>query len=34
MNTADVDPEVLLTDYSLVFQDVALFDDAVVATIR
>lgn len=29
-----VDPEVLLTDYSMVFQDVVLFDDTVMENIR
>ena len=31
---ATVDPEVLLTDYSMVFQDVVLFDDTVMENIR
>ena len=30
---ATVDPEVLLTDYSMVFQDVVLFDDTVMENI-
>ena len=29
-----VDPEVLLSDYSMVFQDVVLFDDTVMENIR
>ena len=29
-----MDPEVLLTDYSMVFQDVVLFDDTVMENIR
>ncbi|WP_026497948.1 ABC transporter ATP-binding protein [Butyrivibrio sp. WCD2001] len=33
-NIAAVDPEVLLTDYSMVFQDVVLFDDTVMENIR
>lgn len=31
---SSVDPEVLLTDYSMVFQDVVLFDDTVMENIR
>ena len=34
VDIADVDPEVLLTDYSMVFQDVVLFDDTVMENIR
>ncbi|MGN0034524.1 MAG: ATP-binding cassette domain-containing protein [Coriobacteriales bacterium] len=34
MDIATVDPEVLLGDYSMVFQDVTLFDDTVMANIR
>ena len=34
MNIAGIDPEVLLTDYAMVFQDVTLFDDTVMANIR
>ena len=34
INIRDVDPEVLLTDYSMVFQDVVLFDDTVRENIR
>ncbi|MBE6472635.1 MAG: ABC transporter ATP-binding protein [Coriobacteriaceae bacterium] len=34
VDIATVDPEVLLTDYSMVFQDVTLFDDSVMANIR
>lgn len=34
VDIATVDPEVLLTDYSMVFQDVTLFDDTVMANIR
>ncbi|MBQ8162020.1 MAG: ABC transporter ATP-binding protein [Clostridia bacterium] len=34
VNIARVDPEVLLTDYSMVFQDVTLFDDTVMENIR
>ena len=34
MDIATVDPEVLLTDYSMVFQDVVLFDDTVMENIR
>ncbi|MBO4299561.1 MAG: ABC transporter ATP-binding protein, partial [Clostridia bacterium] len=34
VNIADIDPEVLLTDYSMVFQDVVLFDDNVMENIR
>ena len=34
VNIADIDPEVLLTDYAMVFQDVTLFDDTVMANIR
>lgn len=30
----DIDPEVLLSDYSMVFQDVVLFDDTVMENIR
>ena len=34
MDIKTVDPEVLLTDYSMVFQDVVLFDDTVMENIR
>ena len=34
VNIADIDPEVLLSDYSMVFQDVVLFDDTVMENIR
>ena len=34
MNIAAIDPEVLLADYSMVFQDVTLFDDTVMENIR
>ena len=34
VDIAGVDPEVLLSDYSMVFQDVTLFDDTVMANIR
>ena len=34
VNIATVDPEVLLSDYSMVFQDVTLFDDTVMENIR
>lgn len=34
VNIAGIDPEVLLTDYAMVFQDVTLFDDTVMANIR
>lgn len=34
VDVSTVDPEVLLTDYSMVFQDVTLFDDTVMANIR
>ncbi len=34
VDIASVDPEVLLGDYSMVFQDVTLFDDTVMANIR
>ena len=34
VDIAAVDPEVLLTDYSMVFQDVVLFDDTVMENIR
>lgn len=34
INIKEVDPEVLLTDYSMVFQDVVLFDDTVMENIR
>ena len=34
VDIATVDPEVLLTDYSMVFQDVVLFDDTVLENIR
>ena len=34
MNIADIDPETLLTDYSMVFQNVVLFDDTVMENIR
>ncbi len=34
VNIATVDPEVLLGDYSMVFQDVTLFDDTVMENIR
>ena len=30
----EVDPEVLLSDYSMVFQDVVLFDDSIKENIR
>ena len=33
-NIADIDPETLLTDYGVVFQDVVLFDDTVMENIR
>ena len=32
VDIATVDPEVLLTDYSMVFQDVVLFDDCLLYT--
>ncbi|MBR3343582.1 MAG: ABC transporter ATP-binding protein [Solobacterium sp.] len=34
VNIAEIDPETLLTDYSMVFQDVVLFDDTVMENIR
>lgn len=34
VDVASIDPEMLLTDYSMVFQDVTLFDDTVMANIR
>ena len=34
VDISPVDPEVLLTDYSMVFQDVVLFDDTVMENIR
>lgn len=34
MDISTVDPEVLLSDYSMVFQDVVLFDDTVMENIR
>ena len=34
MDIASIDPETLLTDYSMVFQDVVLFDDTVMENIR
>ena len=34
VDIATVDPEILLTDYSMVFQDVVLFDDTVMENIR
>ena len=34
MDISTVDPEALLTDYSMVFQDVVLFDDTVMENIR
>lgn len=34
VNIAEVEPEVLLSDYSMVFQDVVLFDDTVMENIR
>ena len=34
VDIGSVDPEVLLTDYSMVFQDVVLFDDTVMENIR
>ena len=34
VDIATVDPEMLLTDYSMVFQDVVLFDDTVMENIR
>ena len=34
VNIADIDPETLLTDYSMAFQDVVLFDDTVMENIR
>lgn len=34
MDINTVDPETLLTDYSMVFQDVVLFDDTVLENIR
>ena len=33
MDISTVDPEVLLSDYSMVFQDVVLFDDTVMENI-
>ncbi len=34
VDISTVDPEVLLSDYSMVFQDVVLFDDTVMENIR
>ena len=34
VDISTVDPEVLLTDYSMVFQDVVLFDDTIMENIR
>ena len=34
VDISSIDPEVLLTDYSMVFQDVVLFDDTVMENIR
>ena len=34
MDISKIDPETLLTDYSMVFQDVVLFDDTVMENIR
>ena len=34
VDISSVDPEILLTDYSMVFQDVVLFDDTVMENIR
>ena len=34
VDVASVDPEVLLRDYAIVFQDVLLFDDTVMGNIR
>ncbi|MBR3397081.1 MAG: ABC transporter ATP-binding protein [Lachnospiraceae bacterium] len=34
VDSASIDPEVLLTDYSMVFQNVVLFDDTVMENIR
>ena len=34
MDISSIDPETLLTDYSMVFQDVVLFDDTVMENIR
>ncbi|CAN4009389.1 hypothetical protein LPJCHP_LPJCHP_03275, partial [Dysosmobacter welbionis] len=34
VDISTVDPEALLTDYSMVFQDVVLFDDTVMENIR
>ncbi len=34
VDVSTVDPEILLTDYSMVFQDVVLFDDTVMENIR
>ena len=34
VNIADIDPEILLSDYSMVFQNVVLFDDTVMENIR
>ena len=34
VDISTIDPEVLLTDYSMVFQDVVLFDDTVMENIR
>ena len=34
VNIAEIDPETLLADYSMVFQDVVLFDDTVMENIR
>ena len=34
MDISTVDPKILLTDYSMVFQDVVIFDDTVMGNIR
>ena len=34
VDVTSVDPEQLLADYAMVFQDVTLFDDSVLANIR
>ncbi len=34
INISEIDPEILLTDYAMVFQDVVLFDDTVMENIR
>ena len=34
VDISSIDPEILLTDYSMVFQDVVLFDDTVMENIR